>query len=176
MQKIRFLKIRKMLLFFKQQVILFFIFAAIGFEACTISGTKPNDDNIVPDKIVANVTSVLVTGDPNDYQFSVGVLSPDTGCEQYADWWEVFSEEGTLVYRRILAHSHINEQPFIRSGRPVQISANDVVYVRAHMHPGGYGGVVFKGSVQDGFQEVTVSSDFALGVENEPPQPTDCAF
>jgi hypothetical protein len=44
------------------------------------------------------------------------------------------------------------------------------------MHPGGYGGNVFKGSVQDGFEKVTVPSDFALGVEIEDPQPDGCAF
>jgi hypothetical protein len=135
-----------------------------------------NNENIPPEKQVADIISVSVSGNPNEYQFSVEIRSPDTSCDQYADWWEVLSENGILIYRRILAHSHVNEQPFVRSGQPVPIEADEVVYVRAHMHPGGYGGLVYKGSVQDGFQEVTVHSDFALEVEKEDPQPDGCAF
>jgi hypothetical protein len=44
------------------------------------------------------------------------------------------------------------------------------------MHPGGYGGSVFKISVQIGFQITAVPSDFAPGVEKEEPQPEGCAF
>ena len=135
-----------------------------------------NDENSSPEKPVADVISISVSGDPNAYKFSVEILSPDSGCDQYADWWEVLSENGTLIYRRILAHSHVNEQPFVRSGQPVPIEANEILYVRAHMHPGGSGGKVYRGSVEDGFQEVTVNSDFALDVEKEDPQPGDCAF
>jgi hypothetical protein len=124
----------------------------------------------------ADVVSVEVTGSPNAYQFSVGIASPDEGCHQYADWWEVLSEEGELVYRRILTHSHVNEQPFVRSGGPVTIGADTVVVVRAHLHPGGYGGRVMRGTVQSGFEEVELGSDFAAEVESAPPQPTECAF
>ena len=46
------------------------------------------------DFITANVLSVKVTGDAGKYQFNVEVSSPDTGCDQYADWWEVLSEDG----------------------------------------------------------------------------------
>ena len=37
----------------------------------------------------AAVTAVTATGAPGTYTFSVTVESPDTGCAQYADWWEV---------------------------------------------------------------------------------------
>ena len=57
------------------------------------------------------------------------VASPDTGCDQYANWWEVITEDGALIYRRILGHSHVNEQPFIRSGVGVVIDENQVVIV-----------------------------------------------
>jgi hypothetical protein len=80
------------------------------------------------------------------------------------------------VYRRILAHSHGEEQPFVRSGGPVTITPETVVVVRAHMHPGGYGGAAFKGSVAGGFAEVEIGADFAEGVEQSPPQPDGCAF
>ena len=126
--------------------------------------------------MTADVISVNVTGSPNGYQFSVEVSSPDTGCDQYADWWEVLTEDGELVYRRILLHSHVNEQPFVRSGGPVEIKADTVVFVRAHMNPGGYGGKVMKGIAGSGFEEVSLPQDFVAGVEVEPPQPTGCAF
>ncbi|MCB0054175.1 MAG: hypothetical protein KDE24_32035, partial [Caldilinea sp.] len=68
---------------------------------------------------VADVFGVTVRGDDGAYQFSVEIASPDTGCNQYADWWEVLDSDGNLLYRRILTHSHVDEQPFIRSGGPV---------------------------------------------------------
>lgn len=124
----------------------------------------------------ANVLSVEVSGEPSAYQFSVEISSPDTGCEQFADWWEVFNEDGQLLYRRILLHSHVDEQPFTRSGGPVPIAADMVVYVRAHMNTVGYGGTVMKGSVQDGFESVEVEAGFGSDLERIPPQPEDCAF
>ena len=125
---------------------------------------------------VADVISVEVSGNPNEYQFSVEIASADKGCDQYADWWEILTEEGQLVYRRILAHSHVSEQPFLRSGGPVSIGVDTVVIVRAHMHPGGYNGNVMIGTVQSGFEEVALMPDFAVDVESEPPQPAECAF
>ena len=126
--------------------------------------------------VSADVLSVIAAGEPNAYQFSVEVSSPDTGCDQYADWWEVLSEDGQLLYRRVLLHSHVDDQPFTRSGGPVPIGENTVVYVRAHMNKGGYGGGVLKGSVASGFKVVDVEADFASDVESLPPLPEDCAF
>lgn len=124
----------------------------------------------------ADVISVQVSGNEGAYQFSVQVRSPDTGCEQYADWWEVVTEQGELVYRRVLLHSHVGEQPFTRSGGPVDILADSVVWVRAHMNPGGYGGQALRGSVRDGFEPAQTDSDFAADLAQQPPLPDDCAF
>ena len=124
----------------------------------------------------ASVVSVQASGSPGAYGFSVGVASPDLGCNQYADWWEVLSERGELLYRRILAHSHRDEQPFVRSGGPVALSPTQVVWVRAHMHPGGYGGALVRGSVQSGFREAKAEPGFAAAVEKLPPLPDGCAF
>jgi len=126
--------------------------------------------------IVADVISVGTRDEPGSYNFSVEISSPDTGCEQFADWWEVLSEDGQLLYRRILLHSHVTEQPFVRSGGPVEIAADEVVWVRAHMNIGGYGGQVFKGSAAAGFQPAEPGPSFASGVENLDPLPTGCAF
>ena len=124
----------------------------------------------------ADVLSVSVSGEPGAYQFAVQVASPDTGCEQFADWWEVFNEDGELLYRRILLHSHVTEQPFTRSGGPVDIAADTVVYVRAHMNTTGYGGMLMKGTVQDGFEPAEAEAGFGSELERVPPQPEDCAF
>ena len=127
-------------------------------------------------RIAADVIAVQVSGAPGTYRFNVTVQSPDTGCAQYADWWEVVSADGTLLYRRVLAHSHVNEQPFTRSGGPVPIQPDTVVWVRAHLSTSGYGGTAFKGSVKTGFAKAELPAKFATGLENLPPLPEGCAF
>jgi hypothetical protein len=139
-------------------------------------GGQGNQSAQFSEAIVANAISVQVTGEPNAYQFSVEVSSPDEGCDRYADWWEVFTDDGRLVYRRILDHSHVDEQPFDRSGGPIVIDPDTIVVIRAHMHPGGYGGSVLQGTVRGGFEAVEIDASFAAGLETEPPQPTGCAF
>lgn len=124
----------------------------------------------------ADVTKVSFSGDEGTYNFSITLSSPDEGCNQYANWWEIISEGGELIYRRILAHSHVNEQPFTRSGGTVDIIANQVVWIRAHMNNTGYGGKTFKGSTLSGFSEEMMPDNFALNLENESPQPDGCAF
>ncbi len=142
------------------------------------NGLDPTDSEMPDTNLVvsASVISVSVTGDENKYTFKVGIKSPDTGCNRYADWWEVISEEGTLLYRRILAHSHVNEQPFIRSGGPVPISKNQKVYVRMHMNTSGYSDMVYEGTVSDGFKATTLDKTFANQLATAAPLPSGCAF
>jgi hypothetical protein len=125
---------------------------------------------------LADVIEVSFSGEPGGYSVSVRVASPDTGCDSYADWWEVVSEDGDLLYRRVLLHSHVREQPFARSGGKVDIQPNDTVIVRAHMNVGGYGGSVMKGTVAGGFSSARVSAEFASGLESQDPLPSGCAF
>lgn len=137
------------------------------------SATVPTDANGLP---VADVVSVAVTGEAGNYTFAITISSADTGCEQYADWWEVADPDtGKLIYRRILAHSHTNEQPFTRSGGPVPIRPDQTVVIRGHM--GGvksnYGGKVLGGSVDAGFQPM---ADPLPSLESVEPLPTGCAF
>ena len=144
--------------------------------ACNFDEAEENLD--MNKSIYAVVENVTVSGEKGNYTFSVTLKSPDKGCQQYADWWEVLSENGDLIYRRILAHSHVNEQPFTRSGGTVNISANDVVIIRGHMNTVGYGDgeAAMKGSVISGFQAFTISKDFAADIEKNSPQPNGCAF
>lgn len=126
--------------------------------------------------VYADVLSVQIAGETGSYQFRVEIRSPDTGCDQYADWWEVIDTRGELIYRRILLHSHPDEQPFIRSGGSVQIQPDTVVWVRAHMNRGGYGGQALRGSVTNGFVITDYPEGFADGLESLPPLPDGCAF
>jgi hypothetical protein len=123
-----------------------------------------------------SVTEVKVSGSAGVYTFDVTLRSEDKGCEQYANWWEVADLDGLLIYRRILGHSHVNEQPFTRSGGPVQISENETVIIRGHMNNSGYGSGVIRGSVAQGFQLQAADPSFARSLENAPPQPGECAF
>jgi len=124
----------------------------------------------------AQVDNVAVSGNENNYTFNVTISSADTGCKQYADWWEVLDTNGKLIYRRILAHSHVDEQPFTRSGGSISISVNEEVYVRAHMNNTSYGLKAMKGSVSKGFEAVDLPVDFAKELENQEPLPNGCAF
>ncbi|TFG50163.1 MAG: hypothetical protein E4H33_00725 [Anaerolineales bacterium] len=147
-------------------------------ETATTAVEKEDQVEVVMEveKIQADVISVEITGSPDQYQFSVGISSPDTGCDQYADWWEVIAAAGELIYRRILLHSRVTDQPFVRSGGPVQIEPDTVVLVRAHMNQAGYGGRVLAGTVATGFIEIFPDPGFGDGLEDEPPLPAGCNF
>lgn len=123
-----------------------------------------------------DVVEVSVTGDDGAYTVYVTLRSDETGCDQYADFWELLTPEGALVYRRILDHSHPNEQPFTRSGGPVDVLGTDEIIVRGHLHPHGYGGDVLRGSLGAGFSLWTPPEGFAADLEAAPPQPEACLF
>lgn len=125
---------------------------------------------------LADVIAASAGGEANGYQFTVTVASPDTGCDQYADWWEILTEDGELLYRRVLLHSHPGEQPFNRSGGPVPVEADAVIIVRAHMQPGGHGGAALRGTVAGGFAPVELEPGFAAVLASLPPLPESCAF
>ena len=124
----------------------------------------------------ADVKLVSVSGSPGSYSFSVTVRSPDTGCDKYADWWEVLSSEGRLIYRRVLLHSHVGEQPFTRSGGPVNVRPDETIIVRAHMNDTAYGGVALRGNVATGFTQTQLPPAFAKDIEEQQPKPQGCAF
>jgi hypothetical protein len=123
----------------------------------------------------ADVVAVEVSGEPGTYRFLVSVRSPDEGCDRFARWWEVVSPDGRLLYRRILMHSHPDEQPFARAGGPVPIGRDEEVVVRAWMHPDGYGGAMLRGSVAAGFSAWRdAPPGFAADLARVPPQPDVC--
>ena len=107
---------------------------------------------------------------------SVTVSSPDTGCDHYADWWAVLSESGDLLYRRLLLHSHVDEQPFTSTGGHMDAWRDETVIARSHMNLASYGGVAMRGSLIDGFNSVILTTGFGDGVETIAPLPDGCAF
>ncbi|MEL6986756.1 MAG: hypothetical protein AAGK97_02910 [Bacteroidota bacterium] len=124
----------------------------------------------------AQVLSVTFIESNGSYNFSVEIQSPDEGCEQYANWWEIVSSDGKLLYRRILGHSHVNEQPFIRSGGPVELDPNQKVFIRGHMNNSGYGTKAYTGTVANGFQAVDLERNFASDLAQQEPLPGACPF
>lgn len=151
--------------------ILLSLFFFISCEESEPTTTVANQNEDLP-----KITAVDCLGGPNNYTLSVTIESPDTGCDQYADWWEVFYPDSTLIYRRILGHSHVNEQPFTRSGGPVNVGPDEFIYVRAHMNNLGYGTQVFSGNVRDGLVLDSINVNYASGLAMVAPLPTDCAF
>jgi hypothetical protein len=142
-----------------------------GFSQFTEPVEIPNGSTLTD---YANVIAAKAQGENGNYTFSVTLESPDTDCEQYADWWEVIDSNGNLLYRRILLHPHVNEQPFTRSGGPVAIGDEQEVWIRAHMNNSGYGGQVLKGSVKRGFKRANIPLQFALELVNKEPLPQGC--
>lgn len=143
----------------------------------TTTGTLSSTSTTAAQTSLADVVGVSTTGSAGAYTFSVTVQSPDLGCDQYAQSWEVIDSAGTtLYYRRILMHSHVDEQPFTRSGGPVALQADDQVIVRATMSPGGLGGQAMSGSVADGFSVTQLAPNFGAALTQEGPQAEACAF
>jgi len=131
---------------------------------------------IASSNILAKVVNVECKGQPNNYTFSVTIESEETGCEQYADWWEVITADSILIYRRILSHSHVDEQPFTRSGGVIDVGADDFIYVRAHMNQAGYGDIVFSGTPRAELVSDTLPANFAASLALQNPLPDGCDF
>src|SRR5690606_10313622 len=100
---------------------------------------------------------------------------------------EVLGQDGRLVYRHILTHSHTDANgttdpdapgnTFTRSGGPIDLVEDEVVVVRAHMSNAGYDGMAMRGSAAGGLRAAPeIESDFAADVETLDPQPDSCAF
>ncbi|MBE9059975.1 hypothetical protein [cf. Phormidesmis sp. LEGE 11477] len=152
-----------------------------GLAGCGTRATTGEDSlatELSADETPASVVAVETTEEAAGYLFAVTVRSLDTGCDRYANWWEVVTEEGDLIYRRILAHSHIEEQPFTRSGGPIDsdLVRNQPVIVRVHMHPDGYSDRAMAGTVGEPFSQTTLPADFATELAEMMPWPKGCAF
>ena len=73
--------------------------------------------------------------------FDVTLAHADEGWNHYADAWEVLSENGEVLAKRVLRHPHVDEQPFTRSLTGVALPEGTTrVTVRARDKKHGYGG------------------------------------
>ena len=154
-----------------------------AFQSCSNTPANPRTGNSgstdahgASANSFADVIQASVSGMAGAYTFSVTIQSPDTGCQRYADWWEIISDDGVLLYRRLLAHSHVGEQPFTRTGGPVNAGEDTLVIVRAHMNPAGFGGRAVSGTPATGLTPRELPPDFAADLEDAKPQPDSCAF
>ena len=76
------------------------------------------------------------------YRFDVTLSHADEGWEHYADAWEVVGPDGAVLARRVLAHPHVNEQPFTRGLVGVVLPTGLAsVTLRGRDSVHGYGGV-----------------------------------
>jgi len=75
------------------------------------------------------------------WRFDVTVSHADEGWDHYADLWAVVGPDGAVLGSRVLAHPHVEEQPFTRSLSGVSIDdAIGSVTVRARDSVHGFGG------------------------------------
>lgn len=66
------------------------------------------------------------------WKVDVTLKHADEGWDHYANAWRIVDEKGALLGKRVLAHPHIQEQPFTRSLYSARIPANTtVVYIEA---------------------------------------------
>jgi hypothetical protein len=89
----------------------------------------------------ADVLFVEATREAGDmWTFAVTVRHADRDPDHWADWWRVRTSNGRELGRRVLLHSHPDEQPFTRDG-PVRIPPGvRIVVVEAHDTVHGLGG------------------------------------
>ncbi len=93
----------------------------------------------------AEIVAVDAVKNGDSYRFDVTLRHADTGWDHYADGWEVMSVDGEVLGKRVLAHPHVNEQPFTRSLPGVKIPhATRSVFIRAHDSVHGYNKKTFE--------------------------------
>ena len=142
-----------------------------GIAATKDSNTKISDT----EPSGANVIAVSLSGNPGSYFVSVMVDNPDIRCESFADWWEVVSDDGELLTRRVCRTTtgRSNRLPL---RWPINVQPSDILIIRAHMRRTGYGGEVMRGTVAGGFASAAIPLGFATNLETVSPLPTSCAF
>jgi len=131
-------------------------------------------------KPYAHIQAVSLSLQQQKATLSVRIKSSDTGCENYCDWFEVIDASGQLIYRRILWHSHKDEQPFTRSGsfNVGAISPTQKLFLRVHHNLSHYDDTLFSGSLATGFTQSKHTPTFSNTAATLalPPQPTSCWF
>ena len=89
-----------------------------------------------------HVVRVKAVKTGESWRFDVTLRHGDSGWDHYADLWVVADADTGAEYgRRVLAHPHVNEQPFTRSRSGIVIPESvDAVVVKAACNVHGFGG------------------------------------
>jgi hypothetical protein len=89
----------------------------------------------------ADVVSASARCRENVCRFVVTVRHADEGWKHYANAWQVVAPDGRVLATRVLAHPHVEEQPFTRALDGVEVPAGiDTVRIRARDSLHGLGG------------------------------------
>ena len=91
------------------------ILILVSLIVFNLSADEPPEFN--PDLEYAQVKFVSAVKSVNGtWSFSVTIRHEDEGWDHYADLWVITDPEtGDVLGERVLAHPHVNDQPFIRS-------------------------------------------------------------
>ena len=86
---------------------------------------------------VANDVKILAadfrSSEGNRWSLDVTLQHDDTGWDHYADNWRIVDSKGNILGDRILAHPHVDEQPFTRGLGGVKMPEGlKNVYIEAH--------------------------------------------
>ena len=114
-----------------------------------VATTQAAAPTVVEGDGCAHVIDGSVTPSGDAHTVSATVRSADTGEEKYADRWEVRTAGGQVLGERILAHPHVNEQPFTRSltGLAIPDDVDEVVLI-AHDSVVGFCGDTYTVAVE----------------------------
>jgi hypothetical protein len=78
------------------------------------------------------VFAKLTARGDSSWNVAVTLKHGDTGWDHYANSWRIVDEQGKLLARRVLAHPHVDEQPFTRNIFYAKIPKDTkVVYIEA---------------------------------------------
>ena len=90
------------------------------------------------------IEAVSATQTGETWRFDVTLSHPDTGWDHYADGWRVLDMQGNELALRVLAHPHVQEQPFTRSLSGVSLPAgSNQVQIQARCSVDGWGDQLF---------------------------------
>ena len=104
------------------------ILAGLALLTAACSSADEPTGTMAPPKGCADVVHAEVERAGDAFVVSATVRSADTGWDRYADEWRVRTPDGEVLGTRVLAHPHVDEQPFTRSLSNVMIpeSVNSV--------------------------------------------------
>ena len=87
----------------------------------------------------AEIVSAEAVRSGDAWRVSVTLRHADTGWDDYADGWRVIAD-GEVVGTRVLAHPHVDEQPFTRSLTLAIPEGAEAVEIEASTSVTGWGG------------------------------------